>query len=265
MNIRTYGEKPFNIAVIHGGPGAGGEMAPVARELSPQWGILEPIQCATTLAGQIEELRMELEQLGNLPIILVGFSWGAWLSYFLAAYDPTMVKKLILVSSGPFEEKYVPSLEKTRMSRLSPQEQDEFHAILKVLNDSSAVDKDVRLQRLGALAAKTDQFEEEPAFKRCQAEDAVGLRGDIYQNVWNEAAEMRKNGSLLALAQKIRCPVVAIHGNEDPHPADGVMIPLAESLVDFRFIRLQQCGHTPWTEKYAREPFFQILKAELAE
>ena len=33
-NLRTYGEAPFNIAVIHGGPGAAGEMAPVARELA---------------------------------------------------------------------------------------------------------------------------------------------------------------------------------------------------------------------------------------
>jgi hypothetical protein len=33
-NLRIYGKAPFNVAVIHGGPGAVGEMAPVARELS---------------------------------------------------------------------------------------------------------------------------------------------------------------------------------------------------------------------------------------
>ena len=33
-NLRTYGEPPFGVAVIHGGPGAGGEMAPVARVLA---------------------------------------------------------------------------------------------------------------------------------------------------------------------------------------------------------------------------------------
>jgi len=41
--LRKYGKEPFSIAVIHGGPGAGGEMAPVARELSSHWGVLEPI------------------------------------------------------------------------------------------------------------------------------------------------------------------------------------------------------------------------------
>jgi len=30
-NLRKYGKAPFSIAAIHGGPGAPGEMAPVAR------------------------------------------------------------------------------------------------------------------------------------------------------------------------------------------------------------------------------------------
>ncbi|MHA1167837.1 MAG: alpha/beta fold hydrolase, partial [Candidatus Hodarchaeales archaeon] len=32
--LRKHGKPPYSIAVIHGGPGAGGEMAPVAIELS---------------------------------------------------------------------------------------------------------------------------------------------------------------------------------------------------------------------------------------
>jgi hypothetical protein len=32
-NLRKYGKAPFSLAVIHGGPGAPGEMATVAREL----------------------------------------------------------------------------------------------------------------------------------------------------------------------------------------------------------------------------------------
>ena len=57
MKLRTYGRPPFGVAVIHGGPGARGEMAPVARELAPDGGVLEPLQTKTTLQGQIEELR----------------------------------------------------------------------------------------------------------------------------------------------------------------------------------------------------------------
>ena len=55
-NLRMYGSKPYFVAVIHGGPGVPGEMAPVARELSLNTGILEPLQAAETVEGQVEEL-----------------------------------------------------------------------------------------------------------------------------------------------------------------------------------------------------------------
>ena len=46
---------------------------------------------------------------------------------------------------------------------------------------------------------------------------------------------MRKSGDLLKEAEKIKCPVVAIHGDYDPHPANGVKIPLEKRIVDFQF------------------------------
>ena len=99
-NLRIYGIKPFNVAVIHGGPGAPGEMSPVAREISCIGGILEPLQTVSTVEGQVEELKIILENCGNPPLILIGYSWGAWLSYIMAANHPLLVKKLILISSG---------------------------------------------------------------------------------------------------------------------------------------------------------------------
>jgi len=48
-NPRVYGNKPYHVAVIHGGPGAPGEMAPVARELSLSTGVLEPLQTTETV------------------------------------------------------------------------------------------------------------------------------------------------------------------------------------------------------------------------
>ena len=56
-------------------------MAPVARELASDMGVLEPLQTANSVDGQVEELKNVLEKYGNPPLILIGFSWGAWLSY----------------------------------------------------------------------------------------------------------------------------------------------------------------------------------------
>lgn len=50
-NLRTYGLSPYRVAVLHGGPGAPGGMAPVARNLSRARGVLEPLQTADTLEG----------------------------------------------------------------------------------------------------------------------------------------------------------------------------------------------------------------------
>jgi pimeloyl-ACP methyl ester carboxylesterase len=118
-NPRIYGNPPFTVAVVHGGPGAAGEMASLARELAKGRGVLEPLQTALSLRGQIAELKELLVQNADLPVTLIGFSWGAWLSYLLAAHHRELVKKLILVGSGPFEEKYAIDINKTRSSQNS--------------------------------------------------------------------------------------------------------------------------------------------------
>jgi pimeloyl-ACP methyl ester carboxylesterase len=56
---------------------------------------------------------------------------------------------------------------------------------------------------------------------------------------------------------------VAIHGDYDPHPAEGVREPLSKVLKDFRFILLEHCGHLPWIEREAREGFFELVRGEL--
>jgi pimeloyl-ACP methyl ester carboxylesterase len=262
-NLRTYGRAPFNVAVVHGGPGAGGEMAPVARALAAGRGILEPIQTATSLEGQVQELKGVLHVHGDLPITLIGFSWGAWLSFIVAARYPGMVRKLILVASGPFEERYVARLHATRMQRLDEAERAEFEATLRRLGDPTTEDKDALLERLGALASKSDAYD--PISDEADAADHVGLRGDLFQSVWEQAAEMRRSGRLLALGRQLQCPVVAIHGDFDPHPAEGVRQPLSAVVPRFRFILLEKCGHRPWMERQARDPFYRALEAELEE
>jgi len=260
-NLRSYGKAPFNVAVIHGGPGAGGEMAPVARELASGWGILEPIQTATSLQGQVEELKTVLEKNGDLPVTLIGFSWGAWLSFIVAAHYPALVKKLILVGSGPYEHKCAEEIQETRLSRLSEAERAEYNSIIRMLNDPVAEGKPAAFARLGALASRTDKYD--PIMNESDESESVGGQGNIFHSVLKDAVEMRRSGRLLELAGQIQCPVVAIHGDYDPHPAEGVQTPLSAILKSFRLILLEKCGHKPWVERQARAKFYGILKDEL--
>jgi pimeloyl-ACP methyl ester carboxylesterase len=261
-NHRTYGSAPYTIAVIHGGPGAAGEMAPVARELARNQSILEPLQTATSLAGQVEELRVTLESNTAPPVVLIGHSWGAWLSYIVAALHPALVRKLLLVASGPFDERYAAQLEATRLKRLNAKEQEEWQAISKALSDPVAQDKDALLARLGILASMTDTYDR--IVTASEASDAINPQGDVFQSVWATAAEWRRNGKLMELGRHIQCPVVAFHGDYDPHPAEGVQKPLSALLKDFRFVLLRNCGHTPWFERQARGGFYEAIQKELA-
>jgi pimeloyl-ACP methyl ester carboxylesterase len=256
--LRTYGKPPFSVAVIHGGPGAPGEMAPVARELARTRGVLEPLQTESSIIGQVQELKRVLEENAGLPVTLVGFSWGAILSFIFTAENPSMVKRLILVSSGVFEEKYAAGIGRTRISRLSPEEQREMKTLLVRLNDPLEARKDILFARVGECLAKSDSFDPFPV-----PEEVIAYQYDIFASVWSEAESLRKRGELLALGGRICCPVVAIHGDFDPHPADGVRFPLSRVLCDFRFILLERCGHRPWIERAARERFFGILHDEL--
>jgi pimeloyl-ACP methyl ester carboxylesterase len=262
-HLRFYGDSPYCIAVIHGGPGAGGEMAPVARRLAARGGVLEPIQTATTLAGQVDELCALLQAHAALPVTLVGYSWGAWLSLISAARYPAIVRKLVLVSSGPFSQDYVAQLSETRMSHLTVAEQAEFQAVVRALEDPAAAGQDRLLSRLGQLAAKSDHYDPIPG--GIVEGDRLPNQGAVYQGVWNEAAALRKSGGLLDLARLVRCPIVAIHGDYDPHPAEGVRQPLAEAAKNFRFVLLEKCGHTPWEERWAGEPFYQSLAEAVDE
>ncbi len=257
-NLRIYGNKPFSVAVIHGGPGAPGEMAPVAREISSITGVLEPLQTASSLEGQVQELHAVLKENGGLPVTLIGWSWGAMLGFIFTAKYPAFVRKLILVGSGSYEEKYAADIMITRLNRMGEEKRAELFSLLEILDNPKVEDKNTHMARFGEIIARADSYDPLP-----YKSELLEYQYDINQNVWRQASELRSSGKLLGLGKEIRCPVVAIHGDYDPHPAGGVREPLSRVLKDFRFILLEKCGHEPWIERAARDEFYKILKEEL--
>lgn len=233
-------------------------MAPIARELVSDGGILEPLQTHATLSGQIKELQAVLEEYGDPPITLAGFSWGAWLSFMFAAQYPEMVNKLILISSGSFKDKYVTGMQQLRISRLSRVERIKLEALIDMLDDPEVKDKSFSFTRFGKLFSKADAYD-----PISLESEVIEYQFDIFQSVWKEAEQLRRTGTLLQLGKKITCPVTAIHGDYDSHPAQGVQQPLSSVLKNFHFIMLKNCGHKPWIERKARSEFFRVLREEL--
>lgn len=245
---------------MHGGPGAPGEMEPVARELSRRRGVLEPLQTRATLAGQVEELKELLDGSARAPVTLIGYSWGAIFSFVFAAGDPERVSKLILVSSGVFTDAYVRRIKRNRLSRLSARERERLENLLEVLNDPETADKDSPFAELGELIWKADAYDPLP-----RGDEVLAFQHDVYTSVWKDAEALRSGGKLLEMGRSITCPVVAVHGDFDPHPWEGVKNPLQKVISDFRFVLLEKCGHHPWYEKHARREFYAVLEEELAQ
>lgn len=258
-NVRIYGEAPYSVAVVHGGPGAPGTMKPLAEALMNAFSVLEPLQTAGTIDGQVEELCDLLKRNGDPPLTLVGHSWGAWLSWITAARFPELVRKLILISSGPFTPSYAAQIGPTRASRLTNEENQKIDAWMKMLGQPGIEERRTILEEFGRLMAKADDYDPLPA-----EDNGVDLQADVFDGLMKEAMALRESGELLGIGSRICCPVLAIHGDYDPHPWQGVREPLTKVIQDFHFVLLEHCGHTPWYERQAREAFFRILRDALS-
>lgn len=142
INVRFYGEKPYKVAVVHGGPGAPGSVAAIARVLSTDIGVIDPLQTQKTIKDLLEELGEVIRASCMAPITLIGHSWGAWLVILYAAKYPELARKIILVGSGPFEIKYADRINKSRRMHLTETEGKEYDCLLKKLGSGNvAVNK----------------------------------------------------------------------------------------------------------------------------
>lgn len=254
--MRKHGKPPYDIVLVHGGPGSAGELEPLARMLSPEMGVLEPFQTEDSVGGQIEELKEHIEENCRVPVTLVGWSWGAWLSMMVASEHPQLIKKLIMVGCAPLEDRYVPIIMRKRYRRLGTGEIDELKRVTSMM--SSPGTSEAVPRRFGELMSKADSYE-------LIEQERPNVIYDLHINrkVWGEASRMRSTGEILDILSRVRCPTTAIHGRNDPHPWEGVKYPLDELRPDDVFHLLDRCGHAPWLEKHARERFLNLLKDEL--
>ncbi len=212
IKIRRYGSEPYNIAVIHGGPGAPGGMAPVAKELSMKYGVLEPMQSSNSIDGQVSELKELLENNGQFPVTLIGHSWGAWLSYIFAWKYPELVSKVILIGSGSYEDIYLSSMNSKRANRLTEEENLRVGTLFQLLNEHNNPNKKEVLREFGELMAKADSYSPISI-----ENESLDFQPEVFQSCMKEINKLRSNGELLDFGKNIKCPVIAIHGEYDSH------------------------------------------------
>jgi pimeloyl-ACP methyl ester carboxylesterase len=215
------------------------------------------LQTATTLDGQVEELKGVLEAYCSIPVILIGWSHGATLGCLLSAGHPSLVRKLIIIGTPPFEEKYAANIGKDRLLRFDEEERAEVLSLEEFIWDSVEEDKNASMARLFRMFAKIESYDMIP-----NQDDVVEYQLAINISVGLDTRRKLADGELLTMISGIKCPVTAIHGDYDIRPAEAVREQFLQ-IKDFKFFLLEKCGHTPWYEKYARDTFYAILKEEI--
>lgn len=260
ITVRAYGTAGPTVVVLHGGPGAPGEMAPVARELANSFRVLEPLQRGSggeplTVAIHVQDLReVILEHCGAERPSLVGYSWGAMLALAYAAEHPTSADPIVLAGCGTFDPVSRSRMQKIINERMTPELRDSLRRL-----ESEISDPDQRFRAVGKLIDSVYSVDPIP---REESEEAADARG--FEETWNDMLRLQREGIYPAKFAAIRSPVLMLHGSFDPHPGKMIRDSLLPYLPQLEYVELPHCGHTPWRERVARDEFFAMLRSWLA-
>lgn len=258
MFAREYGEAGPLVIVLHGGPAAVGDAAPLARGLGESFRVLEPWQRGSgdvplSVARHVADLReLVAARAPETPPAIVGHSWGAQLALCYAAAHPTDAGALVLVGSGTFDQ----------ASR------DRMKAVLRERTDATL---QRRLDELSATVAdsaelhirKLELTRDLSVYHRAEpwpvTLDYEPLDVRAHTETWDDMKRLLANGTYPAAFAAIRSPVLMLHGDYDPHPGGMTRDSLLPFLPQLEYRELARCGHSPWLETQARDEFFAAL------
>jgi len=117
----------------------------------------------------------------------------------------------------------------------------------------------------GLLAALGRLMEEAQAYDALpETGDPVRVDRQGHEETWGDVLRLQAEGVEPAAFAAITCPVLMLHGDDDPHPGPATFALLRRYVPQLRYRGFPRCGHRPWVERHAREPFLAALREWLA-
>jgi pimeloyl-ACP methyl ester carboxylesterase len=258
--IREYGSSGRLVVLLHGGPGAPGYMAPVARALADSFRVLEPFQRGSaaeplTVARHVADLhQLVVSRSGGERPALVGHSWGAMLALAYAAAHPGRAAALVLIGCGTFDQAARRRLQAIREERMD----DVLRRRLKGLTEEFP-DADERLRVSGNLVLPLYSFDLIAGELDAEACDARA-----HHETWGDMMRLQREAVYPAAFIAIDAPVLMLHGAADPHPGRLIRASLEPYLPQLEYHEWERCGHYPWLERNVHDEFFVLLRGWLA-
>ncbi|MDH4139312.1 MAG: alpha/beta hydrolase [Coriobacteriia bacterium] len=257
IDVRKHGGSGPTVVLLHGGPGAQGSLASLAGTLAPHYSVLEPLQRRSgDVSLTVEQHVRDMAEVAPESATYVGWSWGAMLGLSFASLYPGLVKTLVLVGCGCYDEESRESHAialRRRMDRQGQARHEDLQRRMKAATDRAW--RDDLFGQIGALAEKAEAVEPLGFVSGDVQPDALG-----FEETWQDAARLQHECIEPARFTGIRCPVLMLHGDEDVHPGTRTRDVLQRHIPQLAYIGIPKCGHVPWYERHGRTPFLETLK-----
>lgn len=261
MRVRRYGTSGPFVIVLHGGPGAPGYVAPVARGLADAFRVIEPFQRGSsseplTVTRHVADLHDVVEwYCGGARPAIVGHSWGAMLALAYGASHPRHVTSLVLIGCGTFDP-----VARARMRAILDERTDDALRVRLRRLPEEYPDSNKRLKAMGDLLMRSFSHELIAAADECEPCDARA-----HEEAWDDMLRLQAGGVYPAAFAAIDVPVLMLHGAVDPHPGQMIRRSLEPHLRRLEYREWERCGHYPWLERAVREEFFAVLRDWLTQ
>ncbi len=259
MQVRTYGKTGPVVVVLHGGPAAVGEAAPIARGLADSFRLLEPWQRGSgaeplTVSRHVADLHelVETRCAGSRPA-LVGESWGAMLALAYAAAHPAHAGPLCLVGCGTFD-----AASRARLRAILDERTDDGLRLRLARLPQEYPDPSERLAKRYELTKALYSVDPIDADGAQEAAEPFDVRAHI--ETWEDMVRLQEAGVYPAAFAAIASPVLMLHGADDPHPGRMIRDSLAPYIQRLEYREWERCGHSPWLERAVRDEFFAVMR-----
>jgi pimeloyl-ACP methyl ester carboxylesterase len=155
------------------------------------------------------------------------------------------------VGSGTFDVASRSVFEAAKRARTTP-------GLRVAMEAAAGVSDDERLARMAALLDSLYLVDPLPGENPAEPVDARANR-----ETWDDMLRLQAAGTYPAELSAVRCPILMLHGEEDPHPGRAIRDSLMPFIRHLSYVEFPRCGHEPWRERAAREPFFSTLRTWL--
>jgi pimeloyl-ACP methyl ester carboxylesterase len=264
IDVRGHGSGGATVVLLHGGPGAPGSVGDLADLLSDEVPVLEPLQRRSgPVALSVAQHVADLAAVAPPVATLVGWSWGAMLALSYASRHPDRVRAIALIGCGTYDEVTRAAYRRAMNERLGETGRRETARIARQIElETDPAERDALLSEMGALAARAQSRDllhvDGAADGRELPPDARG-----HEETWADVLRLQVTGTEPAAFAAIRVPVAMFHGDDDPHPGPATRDLLRGCMPQLEYDSFERCGHEPWRERAARDPFLGALRAWL--